>query len=94
MSEQIICTTKRTGETGDTFRSCFTLTYFGPYVFVQALSGGLTRACHHELIDFFKEKQHLTHYWYIRKKRGRFIVFKKPIYKSSPGSLGLFIIQE
>lgn len=94
MSEQIICTTKRTGECGDTFRSCYTLTYFGPYVFVQALSGSYTRACHNELIQLFKQHKHLTHFWYIRKKRGRYHVFKKPIYPNSPANAGLFIIKE
>jgi hypothetical protein len=94
MAEQIICTVHRTDEHGDTFRGCYTLTYFGPFVFVQALSGTYSRKCRAELIALFKTKPHLTHYWYIRKKRGRYYIFKKPIYPNSPDKPGLFIFQE
>ena len=92
--EDSICTNARTGVNDDTFNNVFTLTYFGPFVFIQALSGHFTRQCHEELIALFRTKPHLSHYWYIRKKRGRFYVFKKPIYPNSPELPGLFIFQE
>ena len=96
MSETLISTVYHTGKQGDTFRNCFTLSYFGPFVFIQALSGVFTRECRKELHAFFtsEQKKHLTTYWYIRKKRGRFIVFRKELCPNSPAKPGLFILKE
>lgn len=95
MMHQEICAALRTGVKVHTFRSCYTVSYFGPWVFFQALSGKYTKACRRELTELFaKEKPHLTHYWYMRFKRGKFYIFKKPIYPNRPDNSGLFIFVE
>lgn len=79
MTAQLLSEVKRTGVNGDTYRSVYTLTYFGPYVFVQALSGTYTRECRAELAAHFRTMPNLKECWYIRRKKGTERIIKEPI---------------